>query len=82
MPCKYCDQNWFWKKIGRCQRCINQLTVLCILFWVFWFSWGNAHSKETGVIALIVFGGAFHCLLALHLWMKFITLPLRKHKHK
>ncbi|MDW2116943.1 DUF3624 family protein, partial [Vibrio sp. 1731] len=26
MACRSCQEHWFWKKIGRCQRCMDQLT--------------------------------------------------------
>ncbi|MDW6002732.1 DUF3624 domain-containing protein [Vibrio mangrovi] len=81
MACKDCEQGWFWKKIGRCQRCIRQLTVLCVLFWCGWIFWGYHHAKTVEGVALLCFGVAFHLLLGLHLWMKFIVLPLRKEHH-
>ncbi|MDW6091653.1 DUF3624 domain-containing protein [Vibrio rhizosphaerae] len=80
MTCNNCESGWFWKKIGRCQRCMNQLSVLCVLFWVSWLLWGIQHTKSVEGIALIGFGLAVHLLLSLHLWMKFIVLPLRNRK--
>ncbi|USP14001.1 DUF3624 domain-containing protein [Vibrio gazogenes] len=80
MTCNNCESGWFWKKIGRCQRCMNQLSVLCLLFWGSWLLWGMHHTKSVEGIALICFGLAVHLLLCLHLWMKFVILPLRKSK--
>ncbi|MEI8632218.1 DUF3624 domain-containing protein [Vibrio sp. PP-XX7] len=81
MACNDCDSHWFWKKIGRCQRCINQLIILCLLFWGVWISWGIHHSSQVESIALLCFGVAFHLLLSMHLWVKFFTRILPKRHH-
>ncbi|WP_428772729.1 DUF3624 domain-containing protein [Vibrio sp.] len=80
MSCHYCKQNWFWSKIGRCRRCMDQLTVLSVLCWIIW--WFNFRQTPGSIesIALIVAGFGFNFLLFLHLWMKFIVLPLRQRK--
>lgn len=78
MSCNNCDQHWFWKKIGRCNRCMKQLAVLCAAVWVFWFSWGSEHIRQIETIAILCFGIAFHGLLLAHLWMKWVILPRKK----
>lgn len=78
MGCQTCSSNWFWKKIGRCTRCMIQLTVLCLLFWPAWFWWGIKAPKSIESITLIFFGIACHGLLLLHLVMKFIIIPFKQ----
>ncbi|WP_070970649.1 DUF3624 domain-containing protein [Vibrio sonorensis] len=72
-----CEENWFWRKIGRCQRCMDQLTVLSVACWVVWFIWFQEDPTSIESIALIVGGFLFNGLLFLHLWMKFVILPWR-----
>lgn len=77
MSCNRCDGHWFWQKIGRCKRCMDQLTVLSVLCWIVW--WLAFREQPTSIesIALIVAGFAFNALLFLHLWMKYVILPWR-----
>ncbi|MBE3654183.1 DUF3624 domain-containing protein [Vibrio navarrensis] len=77
MGCKTCSEHWFWQKIGRCKRCMDQLTVLSVLCWIVW--WVAFREQPTSIesIALIVAGFAFNALLFLHLWMKYVILPWR-----
>jgi len=82
MGCQNCTQNWFWKKIGRCQRCIDQLTVLSVLCWVIWWWLYRDTPKSIESIGLIFAGFAFNGLLALHLWMKYVILPYRARQRK
>ncbi|MFB9213964.1 DUF3624 domain-containing protein [Vibrio sinaloensis] len=79
MTCPYCKNNhWFWKKIGRCKRCMDQLTVLSVLCWIVWWWLFRDNPKSIESIALLMAGFAFNGLLALHLWMRFIVLPWQK----
>ncbi|ELM6622043.1 DUF3624 domain-containing protein [Vibrio fluvialis] len=78
MACNDCRENWFWKKIGRCQRCMDQLTTLSVLCWVVWYFAFNDDPRSIQSIALIVAGFVFNALLFLHLWMKYVILPWRK----
>ncbi|MBL4261547.1 DUF3624 domain-containing protein [Vibrio fluvialis] len=78
MACNDCRENWFWEKIGRCQRCIDQLTTLSVLCWVVWYFAFKDDPRSIQSIALIVAGFAFNALLFLHLWMKYVILPWRK----
>ncbi|MBU2896952.1 DUF3624 domain-containing protein [Vibrio hepatarius] len=82
MTCKYCDGNWFWKKIGRCKRCIIQLTCLSVISWIIWWYAGKSNPKSIESISLIVAGASVHGLLFLHLWIRFIVLPWRHNKRK
>ncbi|MDE1209298.1 MULTISPECIES: DUF3624 domain-containing protein [Vibrio] len=78
MSCNHCKQSWFWKKIGRCQRCMDQLTTLSVLCWVVWWWLCKDNPKSIESIALLMAGFTFNGLLFLHLWMKFVILPWRK----
>jgi len=80
MGCQTCSANWFWKKIGRCRRCMIQLTILCLLFWPLWFYWGKTDPKSIQSITLVFFGILCHGLLLMHFWMKFIIIPLLEKK--
>ncbi|UUM30787.1 DUF3624 domain-containing protein [Vibrio japonicus] len=83
MTCHYCEKHhWFREKIGRCRRCMNQLTVLSVLCWVVWWWFCRSDPKSIESITLIFAGIAFHSLLALHLWMHYVILPWRKGKVK
>ncbi len=82
MACSNCKQSWFWEKIGRCQRCINQLMVLSVSCWLIWLLFFKQEPRDIKSIALIMAGLAFSILLFLHLWMKFIVIPLRKNHGK
>ncbi|EOU2464296.1 DUF3624 domain-containing protein [Vibrio navarrensis] len=77
MSCNRCDGHWFWKKIGRCKRCMDQLTVLSVLCWIVWWLVFREQPTSIESIALIVAGFAFNALLFLHLWMKYVILPWR-----
>ncbi|MFB9136465.1 DUF3624 domain-containing protein [Vibrio sp. AK197] len=81
MSCPYCQSDWFWKKLGRCQRCMDQLTVLSVVCWLVW--WFAFRQEPTSIqsIALIVSGFAFNGLLFLHLGMRFVILPWQQ-RHK
>jgi len=79
MTCPHCKNNgWFWKKIGRCKRCMDQLTVLSVLCWIVWWFLFKDDPKSIESITLLIAGFAFNGLLALHLWMRFVILPWRK----
>ncbi|MDF2155685.1 DUF3624 domain-containing protein [Vibrio sp. CAU 1672] len=80
--CHSCTQHWFWKKLGRCQRCLDQLTVLSVVTWIIW--WFGFKSDPTGVesIALMVAGFAFNVLLFLHLWIRYVVFPWQKRQMK
>ncbi|MDN3678980.1 DUF3624 domain-containing protein [Vibrio tapetis subsp. quintayensis] len=82
MACNRCSENWFWKKIGRCQRCMNQLCVLSVLSWLIWWWLYSDTPASIESVGLIFACLAFNGLLALHLWMKFVVFPLRTRKKK
>jgi hypothetical protein len=78
MSCKYCKENWFWKKIGRCQRCMDQLTVLSVVCWIAWWFLFRDNPATVESVALIFAGFAFNGLLFLHLLYRFIVIPYRR----
>lgn len=82
MACETCRDHWFWKKIGRCKRCMDQLTVLSVLCWIIWWWLFRNTPESIESIALLFAGFAFNGLLFLHLWMRFVILPWRKRKEK
>ncbi|PWI33703.1 DUF3624 domain-containing protein [Vibrio albus] len=82
MACKNCDTHWFWKKIGRCTRCMKQLTFLSILGWLVWWFGFRLHPKSVEAVALLFATLAFNGLLLLHLWFRFIQIPLRQKYRK
>ncbi|MDV7105448.1 DUF3624 domain-containing protein [Vibrio sp. TH_r3] len=78
MTCKYCHSNWFWEKIGRCNQCMNQLTVLSALCWIVWWWFYRNDLRSVESITLIVAGFTFNFVLFLHLLFKFVVIPLQK----
>lgn len=72
MGCRDCndsDLNWaiFRQKIGRCKRCMWQLTALSAIGWPLWWWLYYDAPREVNSIALLFFCTAFTGLLALHL---------------
>ncbi len=82
MPCQTCQTHWFWKKIGRCQRCLDQLTVLSVVSWMIWWVAFKESPESIPSVALLFAGFAFNLLLAMHLWMKFVVFPLQERAKK
>ncbi|MDR9825468.1 DUF3624 domain-containing protein [Vibrio sp. FNV 38] len=78
MSCQSCQQHWFWKKIGRCQRCMNQLMVLSVICWFTWWLGFHDEPKTIESITLLMAGVTFNGLLGLHLLMRFVVLPWRR----
>ncbi|MGI2069235.1 DUF3624 domain-containing protein [uncultured Shewanella sp.] len=67
MSCSDCNTSIFRQKIGRCKRCMWQLTALSAIGWpLWWWLYYNA-PREVNSIALLFFCTAFTGLLALHL---------------
>ncbi|OLQ86749.1 hypothetical protein BIY21_17760 [Vibrio ponticus] len=77
MSCNTCQQNWFWRKIGRCMRCVYQLSGLSLLSMAIWWLMFRDTPKSIESIALITAIVGFTGLLALHLWMRWVVIPLR-----
>ncbi|MDD8057855.1 DUF3624 domain-containing protein [Shewanella metallivivens] len=67
MACEQCTDSIFRQKIGRCQRCMVQLTVLSILTWPIWWRFFVDQPKTVESIALLFFAISFTGLLCLHL---------------
>lgn len=81
MACQYCDTHWFWKKIGRCRRCMLQLSALCFIFWPCLWLLPSHFTQPVQLIALLAFGIVCHALLALHLIMV-VAIKLGREKQK
>ncbi len=82
MACKNCEAHWFWKKIGRCTRCMKQLTVLSLISWIVWWLGFREQPKSIESVALLFAAFAFNGLLLLHLWFRFILLPLQNKRRQ
>jgi hypothetical protein len=82
MACKNCDNHWFWKKIGRCTRCMKQLTVLSVSGWAIWLAGWRDEPKSVESVALLFATLSFNGLLLLHLWFRFVRLPRQKKHHQ
>jgi len=81
MTCINCNKSEkIRNKLGRCQRCMNQLMVLSILSWGAWWLFFKEDPKTINAIALMMAAFAFSGLLSLHGIMKFVVLPLRNKK--
>ncbi|WP_081090533.1 DUF3624 domain-containing protein [Vibrio splendidus] len=81
MTCIHCNKSEkIRNKLGRCQRCMNQLMVLSILSWGAWWLFFREDPKTINAIALMMAAFAFSSLLSLHWIMKFVVLPLRNKK--
>ncbi|MCS6135364.1 DUF3624 domain-containing protein [Shewanella baltica] len=66
MSCGDCKTSIFRQKIGRCKRCMWQLTALSAIGWPLWWLYYDA-PRDVNSIALLFFCTAFTGLLALHL---------------
>ncbi|MBY7732884.1 DUF3624 domain-containing protein [Vibrio splendidus] len=81
MTCVHCNKNEkIFNKLGRCQRCMNQLMVLSLVSWGSWWLFFREDPKTINAIALMMAALAFSSLLSLHWIMKFLVLPLRNKK--
>ncbi|MCL1100105.1 DUF3624 domain-containing protein [Shewanella saliphila] len=67
MACEQCFESIFRQKIGRCKRCMVQLTVLSLLAWPIWWHYFADQPKTVESIALLFFAISFTGLLCLHL---------------
>ncbi|MGI2171814.1 DUF3624 domain-containing protein [Shewanella sp. MF05960] len=67
MACNQCTDSIFKQKIGRCKRCMLQLTVLSLLTWPMWWYYFIDTPKTVESIALLFFAISFSGLLVLHL---------------
>ncbi|MGI2056025.1 DUF3624 domain-containing protein [Shewanella baltica] len=67
MSCSDCNTSIFRQKIGRCKRCMWQLTALSAIGWPLWWSLYYDAPRDVNSIALLFFCTAFTGLLALHL---------------
>ncbi|AEG12021.1 hypothetical protein Sbal183_1521 [Shewanella baltica OS183] len=67
MSCSDCNTSIFRQKIGRCKRCMWQLTALSAIGWPLWCWLYYDAPRDVNSIALVFFCTAFTGLLALHL---------------
>ena len=67
MACDDCNTSIFRQKIGRCKRCMWQLTLLSLIGWPLWWYLYSDAPREVNSIALLFFCSAFSGLLLLHL---------------
>ncbi|MDD9175728.1 DUF3624 domain-containing protein [Aliivibrio finisterrensis] len=67
MSCKTCRSDIFKQKLGRCPRCMKQLTFLSIGGWLTWLEFFQATPYQIEAIATFMISSAFTGLLALHL---------------
>lgn len=82
MKCTYCkdDSRSIFAKLGRCKRCMVQLTVLNFILWPTWY-WGFSNEPSSvSSVALLFAGGACFSLLALHLLIMPFREPLEEEK--
>ncbi|MFW7526504.1 DUF3624 domain-containing protein [Vibrio ostreicida] len=83
MTCNDCKNHYgFWKKIGRCQRCITQLIILSMSSWILWWLLFRNDLRSIESITLIMTGVVLNGLLLLHLWMRFVVQPWKQSKHR
>ncbi|MGX9462044.1 DUF3624 domain-containing protein [Shewanella sp. A14] len=67
MPCNQCFESVFRQKIGRCKRCMWQLTLLSMMTWPLWCYLYLDSPTVVESIALLFFAIAFSGLLAIHI---------------
>ena len=66
MGCQACTSNIFWQKLGRCQRCIRQLSVLSPLGWIAWYLFYRQQPTTLEAITLFVAASCMTLLLLAH----------------
>ncbi|WP_434937895.1 DUF3624 domain-containing protein [Shewanella sp. HL-SH8] len=67
MACNQCDESIFIQKLGRCFRCMAQLTSLSVIGWPLWWWFYAEQPTKVESIGLLFFCSAFSALLLLHL---------------
>lgn len=66
MGCQACTGSEFWQKLGRCRRCIRQLSVLSPLGWISWFIFYRHSPTTIEAITLFVAASSMTLLLLAH----------------
>ncbi len=76
MSCRSCQDPTLSlsAKLGRCKRCILQLTVINVVLWPIWLVGFSDTPTSVESISLLFAAGASAGLLTLHL----IVMPFRK----
>ncbi|MCP3697283.1 MAG: DUF3624 domain-containing protein [Aliivibrio sp.] len=83
MSCKTCRSDIFKQKLGRCPRCMKQLTFLSIGSWLTWLEFFRATPYQIEAIAIFIVSILFSSLLILHLFMLgYYRLTTRKTRKK
>lgn len=86
MSCKTCRTDIFKQKLGRCLRCMKQLTFLSIGGWLTWLEFFQANPYQIEAVATFMISSAFTGLLSLHLLMmgyyRFIAPSKKKTTYK
>ncbi|AZL85814.1 DUF3624 domain-containing protein [Aliivibrio salmonicida] len=86
MACQFCHSDIFKQKLGRCFRCMKQLTFLSIGGWLTWLEFFQATPYQIEAIATFMVSAAFSGLLTLHLlamgYYRLIKSSNIKGKHK
>lgn len=77
MGCHSCTTtNIFRKKLGRCRRCMIQLTLLSMASWGAWLYYYRPAPKSVESITLLFAATAFSSLLLAH-WVTALSLRLK-----
>ncbi|PSU33025.1 DUF3624 domain-containing protein [Photobacterium lutimaris] len=66
MRCQACTRSVFWQKLGRCQRCIHQLSVLSPLSWIVWAIFYRHQPTTLDAITALVVASSMTLLLLAH----------------
>jgi hypothetical protein len=84
MSCHQCEESIFIQKLGRCYRCMAQLSLLSVFCWPLWWWFYAEQPKTVESIALLFFCVAFSGLLLLHLvfWLFYRIRNRANTQHK
>ncbi|WP_415719955.1 DUF3624 domain-containing protein [Photobacterium ganghwense] len=66
MACQPCRSSVFFQKLGRCRRCMVQLSVLAPLSWLAWWLLYRETPHTLNAITLLVAASGFSLLLLAH----------------
>ncbi|NLS13488.1 DUF3624 domain-containing protein [Vibrio sp. SM6] len=82
MACTDCQHTPFWHKLGRCRRCMWQLSVLSPLSGLLWWHFASEAPRAIETIALLFAWVSFSGLLTLHLLFLWVIWPLKQSSRK
>ncbi|WEM42482.1 DUF3624 domain-containing protein [Photobacterium sp. DA100] len=66
MGCQACTRSEFWHKLGRCRRCIRQLSVLSPFGWFIWLTFYRHQPATIEAITVFVAASSTTLLLLAH----------------